>query len=185
MRNSLHDKTARTLDRCGIPYMIIGGQALLIYGEPRLTKDIDITLGVGIEELEKVKTAIDELGLKPLPDDSDDFVKETMVLPCIDETSGIRMDFIFSFSTFEKQAIERAIPVKLGGTSVKFASMEDLVIHKIIAGRARDIEDIKSVLLRNPVYDRKYIADWLEKFDSSLIASFLKSFRTMEAELKK
>ena len=26
--------------------MIIGGQAVLLYGEPRLTRDIDITLGV-------------------------------------------------------------------------------------------------------------------------------------------
>jgi hypothetical protein len=35
--------------------MVIGGQAVLLYGEPRLTKDIDITLGEGIESLEKIK----------------------------------------------------------------------------------------------------------------------------------
>lgn len=29
--------------------MIIGGQAVMVYGEPRLTKDIDITLGVDIK----------------------------------------------------------------------------------------------------------------------------------------
>ncbi|MBI4745658.1 MAG: hypothetical protein HY786_03715, partial [Deltaproteobacteria bacterium] len=34
------------LDKYNIPYMIIGGQAVLLYGEPRLTRDIDITLGV-------------------------------------------------------------------------------------------------------------------------------------------
>jgi len=95
-----------------------------------LTKDIDVTLGAGIEELAKLKTAIEELRLKPLSGDSDDFVIKTMVLPCIDEASGIRVDFIFSFSAYEKQAIEKATPVRLGGTSVKFASMEDLVIHR-------------------------------------------------------
>jgi hypothetical protein len=31
--------------------MIIGGQAVLLYGEPRLTKDIDITLGVNVDRL--------------------------------------------------------------------------------------------------------------------------------------
>jgi hypothetical protein len=36
-----------TLDESNLPYMIIGGQAVLLYGEPRLTRDIDITLGVG------------------------------------------------------------------------------------------------------------------------------------------
>jgi predicted nucleotidyltransferase len=165
--------------------MIIGGQALLIYGEPRLTKAIDVTLGVGIEELSKVKTGIEELGFKHLPDDSDDFVKKTMVLPCIDETSGIRVDFIFSYSTYERQAIERANPVRLGGTSVKFASIEDLVLHKIFAGRARDIEDIKSILSKNSMFDLRYIEDWLEEFDKSLNKNFLKSFRTIVREIKK
>jgi hypothetical protein len=165
--------------------MIIGGQALLIYGEPRLTKDIDITLGVGIEELAKVKTAIEGLGFKLLPDDPDNFVKETMVLPCIDETSGIRLDFIFSYSTYERQAIERANPVRLGGTSVKFASMEDLVIHKVVAGRARDIEDIKSILLKNPNYNKQYVEDRLKEFERSLNAHYLGLFLTIEAELKK
>ena len=183
MFQKLLKKTARALDRCGISYMIIGGQALLIYGEPRLTKDIDIILGVGIGELSKVKTLIEKLGLKILPDDPEDFVKKTMVLPSIDESSGIRVDFIFSFSAYERQAIERARPVKLGGTSVQFASLEDLVIHKVIAGRARDIEDIKSVLIINPVYNDKYIEDWLGEFDRSLKGNFLELFKTIESEI--
>jgi len=33
---------AKALDEAGIPYMLIGGQAVLIYGEPRLTRDIDV-----------------------------------------------------------------------------------------------------------------------------------------------
>ncbi len=35
---------ASALDKAGIPYMVIGGRAVLLYGEPRLTKDIDVTL---------------------------------------------------------------------------------------------------------------------------------------------
>jgi len=34
-------RTAQCLDRQKIPYMIIGGQAVLLYGRPRLTRDID------------------------------------------------------------------------------------------------------------------------------------------------
>jgi len=33
-----------TLNESNLPYMIIGGQAVLLYGEPRLTRDVDITL---------------------------------------------------------------------------------------------------------------------------------------------
>jgi hypothetical protein len=38
--------------------MIIGGQAVLLYGMPRMTKDIDIILGVNINELESVLKAV-------------------------------------------------------------------------------------------------------------------------------
>jgi len=41
----LFKKTARELSSQNIPYMVIEGQAVLLYGESRLTKDIDITLG--------------------------------------------------------------------------------------------------------------------------------------------
>jgi len=67
-----------------IPYMIIGGQAVLLYGEPRLTKDIDITLGVGIEEFDGIADAVTALGLKVQVADAKAFVMETMVLPALD-----------------------------------------------------------------------------------------------------
>lgn len=41
MFKELLARLADLLDQKGIPYMIIGGQAVLLYGEPRLTRDID------------------------------------------------------------------------------------------------------------------------------------------------
>lgn len=84
-----------------IPYMIIGGQAVLRYGEPRLTNDIDITLGVNIDRLDQLLIVAKMLSLKPLPKDIEAFVNKTMVLPTLDEHTGIRVDFIFSYTPFE------------------------------------------------------------------------------------
>ncbi len=184
MFQKLLQKIAKELNKNQIPYMVIGGQALLIYGEPRLTRDIDITLGIGIEGLEKIKNLAEKLTLKTLIDNPDQFVKNTMVLPLIDQKSGIRIDFIFSFSLYEKQAIERAVEIKFGKISVKFASLEDLVIHKIIAGRNRDIEDVKILLLKNPSYDVNYIVKWLREFDKSLNENFEILFKNILEELK-
>lgn len=47
-------RIAKILSANKIPYMIIGGQAVLIYGEPRITRDIDITLGVNINKLPEI-----------------------------------------------------------------------------------------------------------------------------------
>jgi hypothetical protein len=51
MLELLLERIGRSLRATGIPYMIIGGQAVLLYDEPRLTKDIDITLGAGLDRL--------------------------------------------------------------------------------------------------------------------------------------
>ena len=183
MFKELIERIAVSLDKEGIPYMIIGGQAVLYYGEPRFTKDIDITLGIDADSLSKVLVLASELNLTILVDDVEDFVKKTMVLPLLDAPTGVRVDFIFSHSQYERQAIERAKDVKFGKTSVKFASLEDVVIHKIIAGRPRDMEDVSTILLKNPEYDYQYISRWLRKFDDSLGESFLETFKKLSDEI--
>ncbi len=184
MFERLLKKIARELKKALIPYMVIGGQAVLVYGEPRLTRDIGITLGIGVDELRRLKKLTPVMGLKILVKKEEEFVKRNMVLPTMDEKSGIRVDFIFSFSSFERQAIERAKDIKLGRTLIRFASLEDVVIHKVVAGRARDIEDVKSILLKNPEYDSVYIKNWLERFDKSLGENFSKVFRNIEKEVR-
>jgi hypothetical protein len=174
-------KISRELRKVSIPHMVIGGQAVLLYGEPRLTRDIDIALGIGVNELNKIKKIVSIIGLKILV--KKEFVERNMVFPTIEEKSGIRVDFIFSFSPYERQAIERGIDIKLGRTLVRFASLEDVVIHKVIAGRARDMEDIKSILLKNPKYDSGEIIKWLKEFDDSLDENFLEVFRKIEKEI--
>jgi hypothetical protein len=91
----------------GIEYMVIGGQAVLIYKDPRLTKDIDITLGLHIDQLEKILKIVKKLKLKILVSDIENFIKETFVLPALDQKTGFRIDFIFSFSEYKKTIIKR------------------------------------------------------------------------------
>jgi predicted nucleotidyltransferase len=79
-----------------------------------------------------------------------------MVLPTLDDRSGIRVDFVFSFSPYEHQALARAKRIELQGTLVTFVALEDLIIHKASAGRPRDIEDIKAILIKNTAYDSTY-----------------------------
>jgi len=169
-----------TLNESNLPYMIIGGQAVLLYGEPRLTRDIDITLGVGIDHLDALLQTIKKIPLRALPEDVAAFVKQTMVLPAIDESTGIRVDFIFSFTPYETQAINRANHIKILGQDVSFARVEDLIIHKIFAGRPRDMEDARIILLKNQDIDTRYIENWLMEFDAAADEKiFLSAFRSL------
>ena len=157
-------KLARALDDARIPYMVIGGQAVLIHGEPRLTRDIDVTLGVDASQLARVRTAIQTIGLRPVVEDAEDFVRKTNVFPLSAESTPIRIDLIFSFTPYEAEAIRRAVGIRFGDATVRFAAVEDLIIHKMVAGRPRDIEDVRGVLAREPVLDESYVRRWLSSF---------------------
>jgi hypothetical protein len=172
----LLERIGRALKKAQIPYMIIGGQAVLLYGEPRLTRDIDITLGIDLKELERVKAILPKLDLEILVKDERLFVEKTMVLPTLETRSGIRVDLIFSFSPYEMGAIERARAVRLGRSDVMFASPEDLIIHKVIAGRPRDLEDVKNILVKQVDLDFVYVRKWLDEFDHSLGEKFKERF---------
>lgn len=161
-------RITKELDKNSIPYMIIGGQAVLLYGEPRLTKDIDITLGVSVNKLNELLSIIKKIELLPLPENIKKFAEKTFVLPVEDAKTNIRVNFIFSQTSYEKQAIKRANIVNLKNAILKFASIEDLIIHKIFAGRPRDLEDVKSIIIKNPGFNKNYIKKWLEEFGSSM-----------------
>lgn len=173
MASRLVSRLALTLTEHGIPYMLIGGQAVLLYGEPRLTKDVDVTLGIPPSDLERLLRVVASLKLKILVDNVEDFVRQTAVLPCHDSETGLRVDFVFSWSAYERAALERVRIVEVRGTPVSYASPEDVVVHKMIAGRPRDLEDVFGIMVRNPDIDLDYVRDWLARFDDALAGDLL------------
>ncbi len=167
MFEKIISRICASLTKRNIDYIIIGGQALLLYGEMRLTKDIDITLGINLEGLPELLECIKEAQLRILIEDVEKFTRQTMVVPSIEDSLGIRVDFILSFTEYEKEAIKRANVININGVDVRFASKEDLVIQKIFAGRPRDIEDVKSIIRKNRDLNTQYIERWLSEFDRS------------------
>ena len=67
MFERLLEKLARALEERSIACMVIGGQAVLLYAEPRLTRDVDITLGLPVARLATLLEVIDPLGLLKNP----------------------------------------------------------------------------------------------------------------------
>lgn len=145
--------------------MLIGGQAVLLHGRPRLTEDIDITLAADPNRLSDVLDVCATLKLRPLPEDIESFVRRTFVLPALHEKTSIRVDFIFSTTPYEREAIDRAVVVQLAGEPVPFATAEDLIIHKLFAGRPTDLEDAATVVRRKGAeLDWRYVKRWVRKF---------------------
>ena len=156
---------ARELKARELTYMLIGGHAVLLHGEPRLTQDIDLTLAADPTRLPELLAICTTLALEPLPPDVEAFVRRTFVLPVVAPETGVRIDFIFSSTPYEREAIARAQWIEIQGTPVAFASAEDLILHKIFAGRPRDLEDVAGVVRRKgESLDWGYIETWANEF---------------------
>ncbi|MBU4220176.1 MAG: nucleotidyltransferase [Euryarchaeota archaeon] len=152
----------------GIPYMIIGGIGNLVWGEPRMTVDIDITVHISdTNERDFIKETGSKF--KVLVGNPDEFVKKTRVLP-IEITESVKGDIIFTGLEYEKMAIERAVEVEISkNINVRVCTAEDLIIYKAISEREKDWQDIEGILLRRgALLDKKYILNWLSQFASAL-----------------
>ena len=128
-----------------IPYMLIGGYAMAIHGFPRMTQDLDISLGIDIDQIDQVlKVVTDDFNI--LVDDPVAFAGKTNVLLLQDKNTDIRIDLIFSFIAFERDAIANAKTISINGVLIKNVSLNNLLVYKMLAGRERDKEDVATIL---------------------------------------
>ncbi|MBN2379804.1 nucleotidyltransferase [candidate division WOR-3 bacterium] len=147
--NSLEDTLIRLvglLKKTDIPYMVIGGLANAVWGEPRSTLDIDITIQASKDDTKKLIEHLKKL-CHPRITDSEEFVRKTSVLPMITQ-EGVRIDIIFAGLPFELEAIKRAVEINIQGTKVGFITPEDLIIHKIVSERQKDWDDVQGIIRR-------------------------------------
>jgi len=126
-----------------ISYMIIGGMANAVWGEPRATIDIDATIWLSEKEIDRIASVLSSYFL-PLVHDPSAFILDTNVLP-MKSKDGVRVDLIIGRLPYEKEAIERSVEIIIKGVPVRFCTPEDLILHKIISEREKDINDIRGI----------------------------------------
>ena len=136
----------RVLELHHIDYMIIGGLANAVWGEPRATLDIDVTVSADSSDAARIAALLDS-DFRVLVQDPVAFVDETSVLP-LESHTGVRVDMIFGLLPFEREAIARANPVGVAGREIRFCTPEDLILLKIISRRPRDQADVQGILNR-------------------------------------
>ncbi|HUJ24122.1 MAG TPA: nucleotidyl transferase AbiEii/AbiGii toxin family protein [Bryobacteraceae bacterium] len=155
------------LDRIGIPYMLIGGLAVSLWGEPRSTLDVDITVWVDPGELGRAVSELSKI-LHPTPSDPLAFVQQTRVLPAM-SSQKLKIDIIFASLPEEQRMIERARPKRINGQTVMVASVEDLLFMKLASERSKDIEDARLLLRRfRKSIDRTYLEPRLKELAEGL-----------------
>lgn len=138
-------------------FCFIGGLAVLRWGEPRLTGDIDITLltGFGGE-----REYIDALTAKyqARQPGMREFATRNRVLLLV-SPEGFPVDVALGALPFEETMIERSSLYQYDkGIVLRTCSAEDLIVAKAFAERDRDWGDVESIAIRQAgKLDWKYI----------------------------
>jgi hypothetical protein len=142
---------ARTaLEELGAEPVIAGALAALLYRSTRReTTDIDFL----IRRVDGVRQALEALGLEA----------EELALPGEQPHlyffvgEGVKIDVMVAETEYQTEAMRRSVD--------GFLSREDVIIHKLIAWRARDRDDIKSIIESGWQLDADYIEHWAREWD--------------------
>jgi predicted nucleotidyltransferase len=159
---------ARYLDARKVPYATIGGIAAAVWGRPRATQDADLTVLVPPEQ---ERSFLDDL-VRSFPgriSDAAGFATTSRVA-LLAASNGVALDVVLGIPGYQEEMLRRARDVELElGATVRVCSPEDLIVHKAVAGRGQDRQDILAVLERRFTdLDVTYIRNWLAEFDAAL-----------------
>ena len=179
MENLLQSIVAlqKHLSDAGISSIVIGGVAVAVWGEPRVTRDIDFKVQLERSDADRLLSVLARDYVSLLPDPRQALQKQAMLF--VQDTLGTRLDLLLADTPYDVVAIQRGRDIELQpGVAARLCSPEDLVIYKLISTRPRDHEDAYSVIRRQgPNLDDDYVLDWLRQFeqaldDSTLVAEY-------------
>lgn len=160
-------KVVEKLRDLDIEYMLSGSVAMNFYGQPRMTRHIDIIISIKETQIRRFIDAFKE----------EFYIESEMVLK---EVSGkgmfnvslndyiVKVDFILRKDTkYDINAFERRRLVNVGDFQICLISPEDLVPNKLLWAREGNSEiqkrDVKNILMITDDLDFNYLRDWSKR----------------------
>lgn len=139
----------------------IGGIAVQRWGEPRVTRDVDLSLlaGFGSED-SYIQPLLAAYSARV--EDAGEFARRHRVL-LLRSAGGVGIDISLAALPFEERVVDRATTFSFPpGLEIRTCSAEDLIVLKLFASRPLDIHDAETVVLRHKNdLDWRYIEEQL------------------------
>lgn len=161
-------KVVEILNKMDIPYFLTGAMAVVYYGEPRTTYDIDLVIVMKnsdvkpmIENFEK-EFFIDEISIETA-------IKEKSMFKAMHKETGFKVDFwILGDDDFSKKRFMRRVKVEILGTAMYLPSAKDAIISKLEWFKMSDIDkhyfDALGIYrIQKENLDMEYINNWCQK----------------------
>jgi predicted nucleotidyltransferase len=148
----------KSLNEAGVRYVIVDGLAVVLHGHVRLTADVDLVVDLDDESSGRVIDALVALNFRPqVPVDPKDFADKAIrerwirdhnmeVFSMVDPSNPMRaVDLFVDHPMPFEELWSRSVEFTLSGTTVRVASIPDLIQMKRKAGRPQDRSDIEEL----------------------------------------
>jgi predicted nucleotidyltransferase len=133
------------LNKHRVKYVIIGGYAVFVHAQPRMTKDLDVFIESSPENALALYKALAEFGAPLAEFTVEDFHTPTVCARfgnppyCFDILQQIAgIDFATVYKDSEELLIDGDLPAR-------YISAEHLITNKLASGRPQDLADVAAV----------------------------------------
>jgi hypothetical protein len=165
----------------GTRWYVFGAQAVILWGSPRMSADVDVTVEIAPEDAAGYVAAMERAGFRLRIRDVEGFVAQTRVLPFLHEATKLPLDVVLAGPGLEELFLQRARGVELAGQRIPVISPEDLIVTKVLAGRPKDLDDVRGILTeRAKDLDLDQVRETLDLLEQALGQSDLRPLFDME-----
>lgn len=161
------------LNQTEISYMITGSIASIVYGEPRLTHDIDIVITITNDEIVKLMNVFPPEKYYCPPEEVlhiESRRAQRGHFNIIHHESGLKADFYFlSAEAYQREAMKRRVKKELLNEEFWLAPLEYVILWKLLYYREgqseKHLQDIRQMLeVSHAKIDHEIIREYIERF---------------------
>ncbi len=158
---------ASVFDAESLRWFVFGAQAVAVRGAPRATQDVDVTVEVDRDDLNALAQRLSKVGVEHrYPDIAEELLERGAVLP-MRHRSGMEVDVVVAGPGLESVVLDAAERLTIDGVDVPVALATHLVVMKALAGRGKDLDDIRGLVAGGEV-DVAEARDLLGQLESAL-----------------
>lgn len=159
-----------------IQYAFVGGIAVIAWGQPRATIDIDALVDMDPERTGELGRAFREEGFDVKTWELEAALEDGSHVTLFDPGSDYHVDIKPTMTPEERAEVQRVQHVDFHGEELAFAAPEDVIAFKLDFGTPQDRQDARSILARQwETLDHEELEQRAEKLGAAEALSELKS----------
>lgn len=136
------------LEASEIDYVLVGAIAVIAWGDPRTTRDIDVIARLGIDDLSALQEQISARGFGFDRPGAETAIRQGSHFTVFHDESIFHADVLPASEDSHERTLEARRRVEIQGRGCWIASPEDTVANKLVFGSERDLQDAAGILVR-------------------------------------